>query len=215
MRLNTDTPVPENVTATVKSVSAVGEQYIDLVPPGRRVARRRCATVPRIDAQHTAIGQDIAGLLNQADDLVSSIGDSRLQDLLKETFKAFNGSGPELARLIQSSRLLVDEANANYGQTDAADRPGRTVPGRADPQRRRHQVAGRRAGPVHHAMSTKPIRSCATCWRPRRARPTRPTPRSPVSGRPSRCWPPTSPTSAGSASSTASRSSRRWSSSPR
>ena len=33
MRLNTDTPVPDNVTATVKSVSAIGEQYIDLVPP--------------------------------------------------------------------------------------------------------------------------------------------------------------------------------------
>ena len=44
MRLNTDTPVPENVTATVKSVSAVGEQYVDLVPPGRRVERRCCAT---------------------------------------------------------------------------------------------------------------------------------------------------------------------------
>src|SRR5882757_4100177 len=33
MRLNTNTPVPDNVTATVKSVSAIGEQYLDLVPP--------------------------------------------------------------------------------------------------------------------------------------------------------------------------------------
>src|SRR3954468_3621963 len=33
MRLNSNTPVPENVTATVKSVSAIGEQYVDLVPP--------------------------------------------------------------------------------------------------------------------------------------------------------------------------------------
>ena len=38
MRLNSGTPVPENVTATVKSVSAVGEQYIDLVPPDDAVA---------------------------------------------------------------------------------------------------------------------------------------------------------------------------------
>ena len=38
MRLNTGTPVPENVTATVKSVSAVGEQYVDLVPPEDAVA---------------------------------------------------------------------------------------------------------------------------------------------------------------------------------
>ena len=39
------------------------------------------------------------------------------RSLLHETFKAFNGSGPELARLIESSRLLVDEANANFRQT--------------------------------------------------------------------------------------------------
>lgn len=117
MRLNTDTDVPENVTATVKSVSAVGEQYIDLVPPGNGAAKSLLRNGSNIGVERTAIGQDIAGLLKQADDLVSSIGDSRIQELLKETFKAFNGAGPELARLIQSSRLLVDEANANYGQT--------------------------------------------------------------------------------------------------
>jgi phospholipid/cholesterol/gamma-HCH transport system substrate-binding protein len=116
MRLNSGTPVPENVTATVKSVSAVGEQYIDLVPP-EDPAQATLGDGSNIGLDRTAIGQDIYGLLQQADALVSSVGDSRLQDLLKETFKAFNGSGPELARLIQSSRLLIDEANSSYGQT--------------------------------------------------------------------------------------------------
>ncbi|MEW5811126.1 MAG: virulence factor Mce family protein [Actinomycetota bacterium] len=116
MRLNSGTPVPANVTATVKSVSAVGEQYVDLVPPDDPAGDelRNGADIP---VSRTAIGQDIAGLLQQADALVSSVGNSRIKDLLRETFKAFNGSGPELARLIQSARLLVDEANANYGQT--------------------------------------------------------------------------------------------------
>lgn len=116
MRLNSGTPVPENVTATVKSVSAVGEQYVDLVPP-EDPAQATLGDGSNIGLNRTAIGQDIYGLLQQADALVSSVGDSRLQDLLKETFKAFNGSGPELARLIQSSRLLIDEANSSYGQT--------------------------------------------------------------------------------------------------
>ena len=95
--------------------SAVGEQYIDLVPPDDP-AGSTLRDGSNIGVERTAIGQDIAGLLQEADALVSSVGDSRLQDLLSETFKAFNGSGPELARLIQSGRLLVDEANANYGQ---------------------------------------------------------------------------------------------------
>ena len=116
MRLNTNTPVPENVTATVKSVSAIGEQYIDLVPPDH-ASTTMLRDNSNIAVDHTAIGQDIAGLLTQAEKLVNSVGDSRIQDLLRETFKAFNGSGPELARLIQSSRLLIDEANSNYGQT--------------------------------------------------------------------------------------------------
>ncbi|RDH78719.1 virulence factor Mce family protein [Mycolicibacterium moriokaense] len=116
MRLNSGTPVPDNVTATVKSVSAVGEQYIDLVPP-KEPSQAKLRNGASIGQDRTAIGQDIASLLDEADKLVSSVGDTRLQDLLRETFKAFNGSGPELARLIQSSRLLVDEANNNYQQT--------------------------------------------------------------------------------------------------
>jgi phospholipid/cholesterol/gamma-HCH transport system substrate-binding protein len=116
MRLNSNTSIPENVTATVKSVSAVGEQYIDLVPPEDSTAPklRNGATISQ---ENTRVGQDIAGLLHEADTLVSSVSNTRLQDLLRETFKAFNGSGPELARLIESSRLLIDEANANIDQT--------------------------------------------------------------------------------------------------
>ena len=148
MRLNSGTPVPENVTATVKSVSAVGEQYIDLVPP-EAPSRSTLRNGSTIDQAHTRIGQDISGLLEEADKLVSSVGNSRMQDLLRETFKAFNGSGPELARLIQSSRLLGRRGERQLRTGHPADRSGGTVPGRADPQRRRHQVAGRGSGPVH------------------------------------------------------------------
>lgn len=116
MQLNSSTAIPANVTATVKSVSAVGEQYIDLIPP-ESPSTDKLRNGATIDQQNTRVGQDIAGMLHEADTLVSSIGNSRLQDLLRETFKAFNGSGPELARLIESSRLLIDEANASSGET--------------------------------------------------------------------------------------------------
>jgi phospholipid/cholesterol/gamma-HCH transport system substrate-binding protein len=118
MRLNSGTPIPSNVTATVKSVSAVGEQYIDLVPPSNP-APAKLHNGSRIDRANTRIGQDVADLLRRAEELVNSLGDpklTRLKQLLHETFVAANGSGPELARLIESARLLVDEANANYPQ---------------------------------------------------------------------------------------------------
>ena len=116
MRLNSGTNVPSNVTASVKSVSAIGEQYIDLVPP-EHAATTKLHNGSRIDRNNTAIGVEIATLLHQSETLVNSVADTRLRELLHETFNAFNGSGPELARLLESSRLLVDQANADFPQT--------------------------------------------------------------------------------------------------
>jgi phospholipid/cholesterol/gamma-HCH transport system substrate-binding protein len=116
MRLNSGTGVPSNVAATVKSVSAIGEQYVDLVPPDHP-ASTKLHNGSRIDRDNTRIGVDIATLLHQSETLVNSVADTRLRELLHETFTAFNGTGPELARLIESARLLVDEANATYPQT--------------------------------------------------------------------------------------------------
>lgn len=115
MRLNSGTAIPSNVTATVRSVSAIGEQYIDLVPP-ENPSSTKLRNGFRIQRQNTRIGQDVADLLRQAETLLGSLGDSRLRELLHEAFIATNGAGPELARLIESARLLVDEANANYPQ---------------------------------------------------------------------------------------------------
>jgi len=116
MRLNSGTAVPSNVTASVKSVSAIGEQYIDLVPPAH-AATAKLHNGSRIDRGNTVIGVEIATLLHQSETLVNSVADTRLKELLHETFTAFNGSGPELARLLESSRLLVDQANAEFPHT--------------------------------------------------------------------------------------------------
>ena len=118
MRLNSDIKIPANSTATVRSVSAIGEQYVDFVPPADPSpgVLQNHASIPE---ERTAIPQDVAELLREADQLVSSLDNTRLQDLLREAFEAFNGSGPELARLLESARVLIDEANASWPQTSA------------------------------------------------------------------------------------------------
>src|ERR1700744_3789135 len=78
MRLNSGTVVPSNVTATVKSVSAIGEQYIDLVPP-EHAATTKLHNGSRIDRNNTVIGVEIADLLHQAALLISSLGDTRFR----------------------------------------------------------------------------------------------------------------------------------------
>src|SRR5882757_843032 len=115
MRLNSGTAIPSNVIASVKSVSAIGEQYIDLVPPDHP-SSAKLRNGSHINRADTRIGQDVASLLRQAETLVNSLGDTKLKELLHEAFTATNGSGPELARLVESARVLVDEANTNYPQ---------------------------------------------------------------------------------------------------
>ncbi|MEW5808753.1 MAG: MCE family protein [Actinomycetota bacterium] len=118
LQLDSDTSVPANVSAAVRSMSAIGEQYVDLIPPPQPSAEPlRDGT--RIDQDRTSLPGDVATLLHEAESLVDSLQQSRLRDLLRETFRAFDGSGPELARLLESSRLLVDEANAHTDETTA------------------------------------------------------------------------------------------------
>ena len=82
LRLNSDVKIPANSTATVKSVSAVGEQYVDFVPP-EHPSQAVLGDGSVIPKERTAIPQDVADLLHQADQLVSSLNNTRLQDLLR------------------------------------------------------------------------------------------------------------------------------------
>jgi phospholipid/cholesterol/gamma-HCH transport system substrate-binding protein len=114
--LDNPTSIPADIVATVHSMSAIGEQYVDLVP-GDGNSSGVLHDGARIARTHTRVSEDVASLLREADKLVSSISDSRLRDLLRESFAAFNGSGPDLARLIQGAQRLIDEANTSWPQT--------------------------------------------------------------------------------------------------
>ena len=156
MRLNSNTPVPDNVTATVKSVSAVGEQYIDLVPPTRRIAREAAQRV----VDRTGPHRHRPGHRGPAE-TGRHAGQQRRQHPAAGS-AARNVQGVQRIRARAGPDDPVVPAAGRRGQRQlradhAADRPGRPVPGRPDPQRRQHQVAGRRPGPVHHR--TAPGRS--------------------------------------------------------
>lgn len=115
MSLDSSYKIPSDVDAVVKSVSAVGEQYVDLIP--RTSDGATLADGDVIPEDRAAIPQDVGEMLDQADVLLASISDTRLHLVIDEAFKAFNGSGPDLQRLIDSARLFVEEANRNTDAT--------------------------------------------------------------------------------------------------
>lgn len=116
LSIDSNYKIPADVGANVRSVSAVGEQYVDLVPAENN-SGTYLSDGDVVPADRTTVPQEVGALLDQADVLLASIGDTRLQMVVDEAFNAFNGSGPELQRLIDSTRLFVQEAAANSDQT--------------------------------------------------------------------------------------------------
>lgn len=116
LSIDSDYKVPADVNAWVRSVSAIGEQYVDLIPPDKPVGGN-LADGAVIPVGRTKLPQDVGTLLDQSDRLLSSVADTRLRQVIDEAFKAFNGAGPDLQRFIDSASLLVQEAQNNAEPT--------------------------------------------------------------------------------------------------
>ena len=86
------------------SVSAVGEQYVDLRPRTDSPPYLHDGSV--IAMHDTTIPQAVGPMLEQVNALVGSIPKSKLGQLLDETFQGFNGTGYDLGSLLDSSETL-------------------------------------------------------------------------------------------------------------
>lgn len=116
MHFDSGARVPENVRAEVRSVSAIGEQYVDFVPRGEpqgELANGSVITSDRVD-----MPQGIGPVLDQATALMASIDNPKLKNVVAEAFDAFNGSERDLQQFLDSAQLLLEEAKRNTGVTE-------------------------------------------------------------------------------------------------
>ncbi|CQD09931.1 virulence factor Mce family protein [Mycolicibacterium conceptionense] len=117
LSLNTSPKVPADLHAAVLSVSAVGEQYVDLQPRTDSGPYLHDGSV--IPVSDTSIPQAVGPMLDQVSALMGSIPKDKISPLLDETFKAFNGTGTDMGAMLDSSSRLIAEANAASDQTRA------------------------------------------------------------------------------------------------
>ncbi|MCE5287808.1 MAG: MCE family protein [Nocardiaceae bacterium] len=115
LSLSSSTKIPADLQAEVRSVSAVGEQYVDLRPRTDTGPYLRDGS--RIPVSDTTIPQQVGPMLDQLGALIDSLPKERIPDLLDETFAAFNGAGPELGSLLDSGSKLSEVGNAVSDQT--------------------------------------------------------------------------------------------------
>jgi phospholipid/cholesterol/gamma-HCH transport system substrate-binding protein len=117
LSLGTSPKIPADLKAEVRSVSAVGEQYVDLRPRTDSGPYLRDGSV--IPADATTIPQQVGPMLDQVSSLVGSIPKDKISDLLDESFKAFNGAGDDFQSLLDSATKLTHDTNGVSGQTRA------------------------------------------------------------------------------------------------
>ncbi|MFJ2955765.1 MCE family protein [Streptomyces sp. NBC_00669] len=126
LRINNSAPhIPSRLSAVVASLSAVGEQYIDLQP--------RTSDGPylhggsTIAQASTKVPAPVTNLLTSVNDLAQSVPLDALRTDVDELGLAFSGQGDNLQSLLDTSSEFLTAADANLPADTTLINDGRTV----------------------------------------------------------------------------------------
>jgi len=110
LELRSDVKIPADLKAEVHSVSAIGEQYVQLLPQSGEGPSLQNGDV--IPADRTYIPPDINSLVDATNRGLNAIPQENLRTVVDESYTAFAGLGPDLSRLITGSTRLAKDARA-------------------------------------------------------------------------------------------------------
>lgn len=114
LTLESAVPVPStDLRAAVRSVSAIGEQYVDLTPSSADGPYLSDGDV--IDRGAVSIPTEIGPVLDQAQAMLASVPQDKLRAVIDESAAAFGGRGEDLARLLDSTVSFVDQMSDARG----------------------------------------------------------------------------------------------------
>jgi phospholipid/cholesterol/gamma-HCH transport system substrate-binding protein len=106
--------IPVDASANVHSVSAVGEQYLDLVSvdnPGKYLSPGQTITKASVPAE-------IGPALDAANRGLAVLPKEKISQLLDETAQAVGGLGPALQSLVDSTQAIAGDFKTNISDID-------------------------------------------------------------------------------------------------
>ncbi|WP_319456111.1 MULTISPECIES: MlaD family protein [unclassified Mycobacterium] len=115
LSIATSPKIPADLVAEVRSVSAVGEQYVDLRPRTDSGPYLQNGSV--ITAENATVPPAVGPVLDRVSQLVGTFPKDRLGDLLDETYKGFNGAGFDFGSLLDSGNTISRDLNGIADQT--------------------------------------------------------------------------------------------------
>ncbi len=110
LSLKSGIDIPSDLDAQVHSQSAVGEQYVTLLPRTESPPLKNGDVIP---ADRTSVPPDLDALLDSANNGLQSIPVDDLQTAVDEGYTAVGGLGPELSRLVTGASALATDAREN------------------------------------------------------------------------------------------------------
>lgn len=114
LSLNSGTAIPSDLDAQVHSQSAVGEQYVALLPRNSTSTPLKDGDV--ITSANTSVPPDINALLDATNRGLKAIPGENLKTTVDEAYVAFGGLGPEIARFLKGGSALAKDAKANLAE---------------------------------------------------------------------------------------------------
>jgi phospholipid/cholesterol/gamma-HCH transport system substrate-binding protein len=117
--------IPSNLQAAVADRSAVGEQYVDLMPSTTSGPYLAAGSV--ISQDRTSVPLSTQLLLTNLDTLATSVPTQSLQSVVNELNAGFNGTGPDLQKLLDSLSDFTKTAQSQLPQTTQLLDTGKTV----------------------------------------------------------------------------------------
>ena len=109
LSLETSPEIPADLKAEVRSMSAVGEQFVELLPRTDSGPFLQNGSV--ITQENTSIPQKVGPMLDQVSALMDTIPQDKLSQLLDSTYEAFNGTGYAFGSLLDSAETITKDAN--------------------------------------------------------------------------------------------------------
>ena len=114
MSIDSQYKIPLDAAANVHSVSAVGEQYLDLVSQGKAHG----FFSPGQTMTKSTVPSEIGPALDTANRGLTVLPKDKIGQLLDETAESVGGLGPALQRLVDSTQAIVGDFKTNINQVD-------------------------------------------------------------------------------------------------
>lgn len=111
LALDSNVAIPSDLDAHVDSQSALGEQYVALLPRNATSPPLRNGDV--IARDRTSVPVPIDTLLDTTNRGLQAIPRDQLKTVIDESFTAVGGLGPELSRIVNGSTKLSIDSHAN------------------------------------------------------------------------------------------------------